>query len=145
MCGTQKNWPKRKPRSKAGPQVMSQMQREEEEEDEAQGEAKPAFWAVCTPSALPTVLQQKPRNCPAWGSRVWCCLCFTSRRSWLHQAKLLHPPLRQSFWQNESGMCGLSPQRGWDLAKVASEKGRVTCSCEWGVWFWEKPYHIFNS
>lgn len=57
MCAVQKNWPKRKPRSKAGPLAMPQLQREEEGEEESE-----ANWsrdgAVCTPSALPDVLQQ---------------------------------------------------------------------------------------
>lgn len=57
MCAVQKNWPKRKPRSKAGPLAMPQLQREEEGEEERE-----ANWsrdgAVCTPSALPAVLQQ---------------------------------------------------------------------------------------
>lgn len=41
MCSAKKNWPKKKPRSKAGPQAMPQLQREEEGEEQC--EAKPAF------------------------------------------------------------------------------------------------------
>lgn len=52
-------------------------------------------------------------------------------------------PMTVRAWQSESPMY-LSPQRGWDLAKVASDKGRETSGCEWGVWFWEQPCHIFT-
>lgn len=77
---------------------------------------------------------------------VWCCLCFTSRSlSSIGPSFSTCPNETYSFWQNGSRICGLSPQRGWDLAKVASDKGRVTYSCEWGVWFWEQPCLIFNS
>lgn len=44
---------------------------------------------------------------------VWCCLCFTSRSlSSIRPSFSTCPNETYSFWQNESRMCGLSPQSG---------------------------------
>lgn len=60
-----------------------------------------------------------------------------SRRSWLRRARLLHLPQRQLrllakrvkyVWAVPSG-------EAESLANVAPDKGKLTCGCEWRVWF----------